>query len=274
MPSYYKNSLVFINILTVVLALTSCEKVVQLDLDKVEKKYVIEATLTDQPGSGKVILSETKNFEENNTFNGISGAKVTITDNNAAPVTLAETAAGVYQAPALTGVSGHTYKLDVSVNGNVFTATCVMPARVPLDSLYITTRTFFDETNKYATVHYKDPLGIKNAYRFIQYVNGVKEKTIFVRDDDNNDGERIERTLLYFYDDDEADAKRINSRDVIRVEMLCLSYPVYKYWYSLTESATGDNQSATPGNPLTNIQGGALGYFSAHTVEGKTVVVP
>jgi hypothetical protein len=247
--------------------------VIQVDLDKVEKKYVIEGVLTDQPGSCKVLISQTKNFDENNTFPGVTGAQVNISDNNGNLQPLMETNPGVYEAASFKGTSLHTYLLTVSINGQVFTASVTMPAAVPFDSLYITERTFFDETNKYATVRYNDPPGVKNAYRFVQYVNGVKEETIFVRDDDANDGNTIDRTLLYFTDDDQED-KKLKTGDTVKVEMLSLSYPIYKYWHSLTESATGENESATPGNPLTNIQGGALGYFSAHTMQTKTITVP
>jgi hypothetical protein len=261
-------------VLVAAFSFASCEKVISLDLDKVQTKYVIEGMISDQHGSCRVMLTQTKNFDENNTFSGISGAEVTISDNNGMPQPLREMTPGVYAAAGLTGVSLHTYLLTVKINGLVFTASSTMPARVPFDSLSITERTFFDETNKYASVRYKDPAGEQNAYRFIQYVNGKKEKTIFVRDDDNNDGNTIDRTLLFFYDDAEAQEKKLKSGDQVTVEMLSISYPVYKYWYSLTESATGENQSATPGNPLTNIRGGALGYFSAHTLQTKTVTVP
>jgi len=267
--------MVYLSVLLSSMYFTSCEKVIQLDLNEAEKKYVIEAEISDSPNSCKVILTQTKNFDENNTFGGIKGAQITIADNNATPVTLTETGAGVYESSSLTGISGHTYNLVVNVNGQVFTATSIMPARVPLDSLYITERTFFDETNKYATLSYKDPLGTGNAYRYIQYVNGVKEKTIFVRDDDLVDGRKIERTLFFFSDnDDEQEEKKLKTGDNVRVKMLCISYPVYKYWYSLAESSTGENQSATPGNPVTNIDGGALGYFSAHTSQSRSVIVP
>jgi len=264
----------FICILFFSIFLTSCEKVIKVDLNTAEKKYVIEAVITDQPNSCKVLLSQSKNFDEDNTFNGISGAQITITDNNGSAITLPETSQGVYQPIALTGISGHTYNLTVNVDGKTFTATSTMPALVPFDSLYITERTFFDETNKYATLSYKDPIGKGNAYRYIQYVNGVQEKTIFVRDDDLTDGRAIQRNLIYYNNDDDDDEGKLKKGDTVKVDMLCISYPVYQYWYSLSESSTGDSQSATPGNPIYNIQGGALGYFSAHTIQSKTLIVP
>jgi hypothetical protein len=255
------------------LSFTACEKVITLDLNSAEKKYVIEAEITDQPNSCKVSLTQTKNFGDNNTFNGVSGAQVTITDNNGSPLSLTETSAGVYEAVSFKGVPGHTYNLTVRIAGQTFTATSKMPLLVSFDSLYITERTIFGETNKYATLAYVDPAGRGNAYRYIQYVNGIKEKTIFVRDDDLTDGKAIERILFFFNNDDEKDEKKLKKGDQVRVEMLCIDYPVYKYWYSLVQSSTGENQSATPGNPVTNINGGALGYFSAHTIRSKTTVV-
>ncbi|WP_018611711.1 DUF4249 domain-containing protein [Segetibacter koreensis] len=251
--------------------LTSCQKVINIGLNEAEKKYVVEAVLTDQPNSCKVLLTQTKNFSENNTFNGVVGAQVTIADNNAAPVTLTETSPGVYENK-LTGVSGHTYTLTVKVAGQTFTSTSTMPALVPFDSLYISERTFFGETNKYATVSLKDPPGIGNAYRCVQYVNGVKEKTIFVRDDSYSDGRQMENTL-YFFSNDDNDEKKLKAGDNVRIDLLSIDYPVYKYWFSLAQSSTGENQSATPGNPSTNIKGGALGYFSAQTLQSKTVAV-
>jgi len=54
--------------------------------------------------------------------------------------------------------------------------------------------------------------------------------------------------------------------------MQCIDKNVYEYWYSLDQSSTGSSQSAAPGNPVSNMQGGALGYFSANTLQSRSVV--
>jgi hypothetical protein len=270
---HWKSSLFFSCLLIISTVFCSCEKVIDIDLNTASKKYVIEGTVANKPNSCKVILTQTKDFDQGNSFEGVSGAVVTIAADGDNPVLLTETTPGVYESPELVGVPGRTYQLKVQVDGSQFSATSTMPQVVGFDSLFVTERSFFNEKSKYATVTYKDPPGVKNAYRFIQYVNGKKEKTIFVRDDDANDGLIIERTLVYFSNDDNDDDK-LKSGDNLVIEMLGISQPVYKFWYSLAQSSTGENQSATPGNPVTNIQGGALGYFSAHTLQSRSIVVP
>ncbi|HKO82838.1 MAG TPA: hypothetical protein VJU78_20670, partial [Chitinophagaceae bacterium] len=83
-----------------------------------------------------------------------------------------------------------------------------------------------------------------------------------------------ETKLWYLVDEDENPEEEIESRDTVMLDMLCIDNVVYKYWYSVYQSATGNSQSASPANPVTNIVGGALGYFSAHTKQTKSVVVP
>lgn len=256
-----------------VLTLTSCEKVISVNLNNTDKQYVIEGTLNNQAGSAKVLISQTKNFSDNNDFPGISGAQVTITDQNNNITTLTESTSGTYTSASLQGVPGYSYTLKVVISGKTYTSTSVMPQPVPLDSIYITEEALFGDTRKVVNVKYKDPAGKSNNYRFIQYVNGAKEKTIFVRNDELSDGRSIDIPLWVRNNDDDKDKKKIKSGDVVSVEMLCIDDNVYKYWFSLDQSATGDS-NVTPANPVSNISGGVLGYFSAQTYQKKTVTVP
>jgi len=260
-------------VLSGLLFLTSCQKVIDLDLNSTEKKYVIEAVVTDQTDSSKILISQTKNFNENNTFPGVSGALITVTDNTGAIANFTESSAGVYTSKGFKGTVGRTYTLKVTVAGNNFTAVSAIPQKVNLDSAFVTGEFLFGENRNLINVLYKEPAGRGNNYRFVQYINGVKDKAIFVGNDDYNDGKAVEDKLFYITDDDE-ESRKIKSGDLIWVEMLCIAAPVYKYWFSLDQSATGTNQSASPANPVTNMQGGALGYFSAHTYQKKSFLVP
>ena len=256
--------------LTIILAFTSCEKVIDVALKDSEKQYVIEGTVTNNAGDCTVRISKTKNFSDNNNFEGIANASVSVTDNDGNTTTLTESSAGVYQSAILTATTGKTYTLRVNINGQTFAASCAMPVMVNMDSIYIQEESFFGERLKLANVEYQDPAGKGNAYRFVQYVNGVKEKSIFIRDDDYSDGNTSTITLFTPPDDEH----EIKTGNTVKVEMQCIAPALYKYWFSLSQGASGGSNSASPANPVTNIEGGALGYFSVHTVQSKTVVVP
>jgi len=253
---------------------SSCQKVIDVDIKNAETKYVVEAIVTDKPGESKVLLSTTKNVSENNSFPGISGASVTITDNAGNSTTFTEGTTGVYMAAAFTGSAGKTYSLQVGINGETFTAQSTMPQRINLDTIFISDELLFGETRKLVNIAYQDPAGKGQCFRYVQYINGKKSKPIFVNNDDYSDGKYVESKLWYLVDEDENEEEEIKSGDTIMLDMLCIDPAVYKYWYSLNQSATGNSQSASPANPVTNISGGAVGYFSAHTIQTKSIVVP
>jgi hypothetical protein len=252
----------------------SCEKVIHINLDTADKKYVVEGVLTNQPGTCMVLLSQTKDFDASNDFTGVSGAIIQITEKDGPVTQLTETSTGVYQAANLTGASGKTYTLAVSVKGQSFLASSTMPAQVNMDSLFITNDEAPGGKRKMANVQYNDPASVANNYRFVQYVNGVKEQEIFVRNDELTNGNLTITKLRYPKNDDGEPDNSIKTGDLVKVDMQCIDSAIYKYWYSLNRSATGGGQnSATPANPVTNMTGGALGYFSAHTLQSRTMVV-
>ena len=249
----------------------SCEKVIDIKLRESEINYVVEGVITNEPGGCRVSITQTKNFTEDNQFAGVSGATVTIKDNGLT-IALAETQPGVYEATQLKGMQGHVYELTVSIGDQVFTATYTMPQPVNMDTLYISEGPFGQF--RFATVRYSDPAGINNGYRFVQYLNGVKDPEIFWENDEFTDGLSI-ITQLDTGVDEEDDPRNIKSGDEVTVEMLSLDEAIYKYWYSI-RSGGGDGNGgvAAPANPLTNIRGGALGYFSAHSIDRKTIIAP
>ena len=61
----------------------------------------------------------------------------------------------------------------------------------------------------------------------------------------------------------------------VAVGMLCLDDLMYQFWYTMrTGGGDGNDSTASPANPVTNITGGAMGYFSAHTISRKSVIAP
>jgi hypothetical protein len=161
----------------------------------------------------------------------------------------------------------------VTVGGNLFTATSTMPVKINLDTIYTTDELIFTDTRKIVNVEFHDPPGRGNNYRFIQYVNGLKEKQLFVQNDDYTDG-NLNISKLFYFPDKDSDSTIIKTGDTVTVDMLCIDPKIYKYWFSLVRNTNGDNNNTTPANPVSNIEGGALGYFSAQTLQTKTMKIP
>ena len=255
-------------IVVVFCLLASCQKVIDLKVKDADKKYVIEGNITDQPGPYTVTISQTTAFNVSYTFQGVGGATVTISDNAGNSETLQEAETGVYKTAGLSGVEGRTYDLRITVGEKTFTSTSTMPHRVRFDSLYTRELVYFTKTVKAVVPVFTDPKGQGNSYRFNQYINGRLDKGIYYSNDDFTDG--LTNTFALLQPDPDS---TLHVNDQVEIDMQCIDKPVYKYWFSLDQSSEGDGGGAIPSNPVTNIQGGALGYFSAHTSQRRSLVV-
>jgi hypothetical protein len=76
-----RNSLTYLILFVFLTFLCACEKAIDLGLADTTPQYVIEGVLTSESGGCKVLVSQTKKFTDDNSFNGISGAQVSISNN-------------------------------------------------------------------------------------------------------------------------------------------------------------------------------------------------
>lgn len=252
-------------------AAVSCRKNINIDFENATPVYVIEGKI-DNNGSCSVLLSLTQNISDATAFVGVDSATVTVAERGGNTVTLKRAGKGLYQQ-AFRGVPGKTYDLSVDVKGNIFTASCSMPAKVSIDGLTVTTEAVSGARRYVVNVSYADPADETNYYNFVQTVNRKKAGVVYVADDHLNNGTSVTFPLLYEGNLADSYSAEIKKGDTVQVEMQSIDPIIYKYWYSVKAGASGEEIMATPANPVTNLQGGALGYFSAHTAQYKKVVV-
>ncbi|HEY6900478.1 MAG TPA: hypothetical protein VI233_07540, partial [Puia sp.] len=116
----------------------------------------------------------------------------------------------------------------------------------------------------------KDPIAKGNDYRFLLSVNTRLINQHFIQNDDVKNG--VANTLRLEINDDDL---KLKSKDAITIEMQCIDKPVALFFTTLALIAdSGPGGGTTPNNPPGNISNGALGIFSAHTVEKKNVTIP
>lgn len=252
-------------------AIAGCEKIIDLKTNKLQDKYVIEANLSDEPGDCQVTITKAINLNDPNLFYGVSNATVTISDGTQPPVELIETTPGMYLSGNINAVSGHTYYLKIETpDGKTFTSSCTVPEKVLFDTMFVADFSVFGTTRKFANIIFKDPPGKGNNYRFLQFKNEVQNSNIFILNDEYSDGRTVNTFLAYF---DESDVQRLDIGDTVFVEMQCISPPIYEFFNSLNQSSTGGTEVVAPGNPVTNIEGGATGYFNAFIKQQRSVIV-
>jgi hypothetical protein len=246
----------------------ACTKVIDINLNDAAPQLVIQGNVTNQAGITTVSISKSVNYSQDNVFPTVSGAVVTIKDSTTGITTpLAEITPGTYQTANIVGTPGHTYLLNVLVNGATYKASSTMPSPVTLDSITFQVNSGFGQTLINPMPNFQDPAGINNNYQFIQTINSKITKKIFVFDDRLSDGRYISRQLFN-------DSAYIQSKDTVQLEMRCIDKNVYEYFKQLSGLDPTNGQPTAPTNPVSNISGGVLGYFSAQTTQKKNAIVP
>jgi hypothetical protein len=258
-----------ISFFIIILFLIGCDKEIQLPLDPNASLLVIDANITDEPGPYFVKLSKSIDISNTGGVPIVNNAIVIISDNRGQRDTLMQNNKGVYQTKKIKGLYGSTYFLEVSVEGKKYTASSTMPNKVSLDSLRINTFLVNGEIRYSIIPVYTDPILLGNSYRFIQKINDSLDQTFHVFNDNLNNGKVNQRPLRA-----SSDSLQVKLKDVVSVEMQCITRPTYLYYYTLNQqTGAGPGGGTTPSNPPSNIVGGALGIFSAHTVERQSIVI-
>jgi hypothetical protein len=240
----------------------SCQKVIDINLNKKDPKIVIEANFNAGETISRVMVTKTLNFNEDAPYPTVDNAIVSVTDNLGNTQILTGIGNGLYQTNAYPIVENRTYTLTVTVDGNTYVASSTVPTAVQIDTLMVLDIPFAADTFHTLLPLRLDPAGVANYYQFDLFRNGKRLPGIYLQDDQFTDGIEIQEPI---FDNDGAYVPG----DTAVVNMYCIDQPVYNYFFAL-----GENQNTTPANPTTNFSGGCLGYFSARTVSTAAVIIP
>lgn len=250
--------------LALLLAFTSCEKEIDVDLNSVPPRIQIEG-IVKQDQLAMVRVSHTIDFNDNSGYPSLPGAIVKISDDAGNSEILQQDATGWYVAKNTKGVIGRTYNMSVTYENIEYTSTSRIPPLVKLDSLSMYKIKVMD----YALpmIHFTDPKGETNQYyRCLVYINGKQHPDVreLVLSTEFMDGSPIHQFLPIFTNDEDVDP--IEQGDEILIEFQCLDKGAYTFFHTL--SRIEDSKT----NPTSNITGGALGYFCASTVDQMTII--
>lgn len=244
-----------------ILAFSSCEKVIHVDLKDADQKFVIEGTIIRGDTVQRVRVTKSTSFEVSTGAPAVDNAIVTVVDDQGNTGVFTAVGNGWYELVNYPGVEGRTYTLQVVAEGNTFQASSTMPGFVPIDSLYVVFYPFNQDSLITVVPAHFDPAAVENYYQFHVTKNGERQKDIYLQDDQFTNGNLTIQPL--FISD-------LQLEDTLIISMFCIDKPVWTYFNQLSVNASN---STTPADPTSNFSGGCLGYFSARTVSTKQVIV-
>ncbi len=281
-----------IGILFSLLIFSSCEKVIQLDLNKENPQLVIEAIINIDSTNQYVYLNRTVNFDNEGKGVPFSNASVQLLDGESIVTKFESLGNGTFKATLEKGLLkvGKQYTLQVVDNEKKVThvATSSCPVNVKLDAIEVFKNPPVFGRYNYAIVPVRnEPIG-KNWYQFRLKKNNEKIHKILVDDDSNLDG--VPRTskpifnVREFSPDTTVNSvpkwiiKKAGATELVdsveaELTLVNIEYKVFRYLYNLALNQGGGNQSATPTNPDPIFTNGALGYFSIQSTDTKKIWV-
>jgi|GEM_PF-682113 len=304
-----KNSLVGLSILSVIIALSSCEKVIDYKVKDANKDIVIDAFITNDTGTQKIILSYTKNILDSTNPAPILGATVKVINKIVVPNVIDTSRTFIFTDTDNDGtytwqpnpseiypfgIPFTEYNLSVTINNEEFIATTFMDETVDItgalgDSLRPEETQVGTKFRKGSVLTLnsgvRDIAGRPNCYWFKTFRNGVllnKPANINLSYDaafgPGFDGIPFIVPIVSALT---PDTTRFNKGEVVTVE--CHSVGILT-WYYLSQIRTEIGNTGIFASPPSNISSNiepknkdskrkVLGWFSAAAVSKSTIVI-
>ncbi|MFN5622054.1 MAG: DUF4249 family protein, partial [Flavobacteriales bacterium] len=241
----------------VVLSLSSCQDVIDIELRDADRKYVIEGSVVQGVDSVVVRVSRTTSFFDTAGPEAIADAVVKLTLADGTDRVLEHVAEGYYKVMGISTTSNATYRLNVQVDGETFTASAFMPEPVAIDSLtFRPVQNFFGPPPQgppkfNVFLNFQDPAS-RNYYRAVYTRNGnAQDKLgdIQLFDDELTNGNYIEIPIFN---------QEYKLGDTAYVALQTMDVEVYTFLETFVSAASADAGSpfsAAPDNPISNIEG-------------------
>jgi len=293
-----KISATFLLLITV-LFFSSCEKTVDFKLGSQEPKLVVEATI-ENGQAPFVYLSRSIGYFSSISYeilanNSVSGAEVYVSDGTQTHklkeysiLTPAGSNLFYYtndpanSSTAITGQLNTNYTLRILKSGNEYTASTKIPGITrQIDSLYWKPAPAGNPSDKAVLmVKATDPAGFGD---YIRYFTRQNRDPFYpglncVYDDQIIDGTtyevQVERGIPRTGSLPE-NYSFFNRGDTVTLKLANIDKGTYDFWRTMefTYASVG-NPFSSPTKVISNITGGALGYFGGYAAQYRTIIIP
>lgn len=249
----------------------SCEKVIDVPLNDADREIVVEAIGRNFLGESYILLSRSGSVYNDGGFERLSGAVVTVTDDDGNVFAFVEdiTDPGRYLSVDFVAQPSTQYSLSVNIEAQSITASSSSLSEPVIDSLtYINTGGGFGgsptDTSYLLFYNFVDNADEVNFYQVSAWVNGVKDDNFYIGNDVLGNGQLASAPLF---------ATEIGPKDTVFIELRSMDEDAYTYLSTLSSNINSGPFSATPANPVSNLSQG-VGLFSIYMVDTMTIILP
>lgn len=272
----------FLYLIIYILALTGCEREIDIAYHEMEPMVMIEGRVTNE--GTEVLITKSRSMTDSVKGRGLPEAEVIVSSEGAEEHLSFDAATGYYRSD-LQGVPRQTYRLSVVFEGKHYEATSYMYPPAPFISTEFLWQPIMQERLLAYEMWSVDPEpDVRNYFWYrmdrISHHTHFKDKPVTdayrwnVFDDRGCPPGVIYHDIMCMSeqmaeDDEQEDWNDIlYEGDTITLRLMTIDQPTYDYFHSLM---MGQRSGA---NPLGNISGDAcLGYFTAAYITHADTVV-
>lgn len=255
----------FILIICILAFQTSCQDVIEVDLNDADPKLVIEASINWFKGTSgneqtiKISLTAPYFAED---IPAANGASVSIIDDNNVTYNFIEgKTKGLYKNNTFQPVIGGEYTLHINYKNELYTATEILKSVVPFDYVEQNLEGGFTGEETELKAFYTDPIDETNFY-FFEFISNIPViPSLSIYEDRYNNGNQI----FGFYTEEDLDVG-----DEVTIMNYGISERFYNYMFILLQQNNNPNGGPFETQPTivrgncvnqTNPDNYPLGYF-------------
>lgn len=256
-----------IQILAIAFLFIACEEVVVLDLNEIEKKLVVEASVSNRPGMVDVALSYSQGFYDEPQQVLLTNARVELSSGNGLRELLVLNDQNHYVSELINPKGGTEYTLNIGVDDWQVEVSTTLPEPVPIARVDFVPNPFWgsnDSLNVFVSVN--DPKGSDNYFRLMVNHYGMVSPGEYYLLDDTFGKDGIISMPVYY--------KTFAPGDTVVIRLWHLAPELYSYYTNLSNNIGGSFNSIAPGNPESNLPDDVYGFFKGYSIDQDTIIVP
>lgn len=251
----------------VLLGFSSCQKVIDVNLNEAAPKLSIDAVYNATDEKIRVSLGFSSNYFSNEESAPIDAAVLTIIDSTSVETNIPNVGGGVYELENYSPLFNSNYTLKVTYDGTVYSANSFLPEVTELSFI----STLFAE---------EDLFGDEGYIAFMNIINDQSKDLFFRMVPFVGDTLYYESEDLYLFDNELVGqgnvevplfSDRFQLGDTLDIELRSLNEVTYNYYNEIAVILSG--QSAAPTNPISNWDNDALGLFQTWGYSKKRKII-